>query len=80
MAKWPQIPPATAPVKRERDSGIDLVKVCAMYFVLSLHFLLTVLASFPVFYLGKFISWLIMKPLFWLTSLPQRKAAKSDGS
>lgn len=40
MAKWPQIPPATAPVKRERDSGIDLVKVCAMYFVLSLHFCL----------------------------------------
>ena len=48
--------------------------------IIPLHFLLTVLASFPVFYLGKLISWLIMKPLFWLTSLPQRKAAKADGS
>lgn len=56
-------PSATAPVNRFR--------------IIPLHFLLTVLASFPVFYLGKFISWLIMKPLFWLTSLPQRKTAIS---
>lgn len=36
--------------------------------IIPLHFLLTVLASFPIYYLGKFISGLIMKPLFRLTS------------
>lgn len=45
--------------------------------IIPLHFLLTVLASFPVFYLGKLISWLLMKPMFWLTSLPERKKAKA---
>ncbi|MBQ5338083.1 MAG: acyltransferase family protein [Oscillospiraceae bacterium] len=45
--------------------------------IIPLHFLLTVLASFPVFYLGKLISWLIMKPLLWLSSLPERRKQKS---
>ena len=42
--------------------------------IIPLHFLLTVLASFPVFYLGKLISWLIMKPMFRLAEHNQKKA------
>lgn len=48
--------------------------------IIPLHFLLTVLASFPIYYLGKFISGLIMKPLFRLTSPKDQKTESVSAS
>lgn len=45
--------------------------------IIPLHFLLSILASFPVYYLGKFISKLIMKPMF---RLAERSQAKSEAA
>lgn len=48
--------------------------------IIPLHFLLTVLASFPVYYLGQFISKLIMKPLFRLTTPKDAKTERVSAS
>ena len=47
----------------------------ARYFkIIPLHFLLTVLVSFPVNFLARFLGKLVSKPLYWLAS-PKKKPA-----